>query len=95
MNLLFFANFLLSFSPKYGPWCTSTLLYPPVMDLNSILFVMYACFHFWMHYNNYWLRWEEHPELKPMGGREEEYGWESIMTCKVIFEEQMKVMVEF
>jgi hypothetical protein len=48
-----------------------------------------------MHYNNYWLRWEEHPELKPMVGREEEYGWESIMTCKVIFEEQMKVMVEF
>lgn len=95
MNLLYFTCFLMSFSSKYGPWCTDSILYPPVMNFTAVLFVFNAVFHFYMHYNKYWLQWEDHPKLKPLIGREEEQGWEPIATSRKIFEAQMQVFVQF
>ena len=76
----------MSFSSKYGPWCTDTVLYPPVMNFTAVLFVFNAVFHFYMHYNKYWLKWENHPKLKPLIGHEEEHGWEPIDISRKIFE---------
>lgn len=95
MNTLYLINFILTFTKKYGPWCTQTNLYPPVLDFTAILFIFNAMFHFYAHYNGYWLRWEKHPYLAQMIGHEEERGWEPIMECKAIFLKQMDVFVMF
>lgn len=85
----------MTFSEKYGPWCTETALYPPVLNFSAALFVFNALFHFYMHYNNYWLRWENHPKIAPIVGIEEEHGWEPLSTLRPMFEAQMKVFVMF
>lgn len=48
-----------------------------------------------MHHQNYWLRWENHPRMKFVLGREEELGWEPIDKLKPMFLMQMKVFLVF
>jgi hypothetical protein len=63
MNLLYMVCFVMSFTQEYGPWCTNTNLYPPVMNYATVLFFMNAAFHTFMHYKKYWLRWDQHPKV--------------------------------
>lgn len=63
MNLLYMVCFVMSFTNEYGPWCTNTNLYPPVMNYATFLFFMNAGYHSYMHSKGYWLRWEKHPRL--------------------------------
>lgn len=85
MNSLYIICFLMTLSENYGPWCTPKRLYPPVMTFASILFVLNAAMHFFMHSQGYWLKWEENPYIKEILGREEELGWEPIATLKPMF----------
>jgi hypothetical protein len=95
MNLLYMFNFVMTFTETFGPWCTKTHLYPEVMSYSSWLFVINFFFHCYMHYQNYWLRWEEHPRMKFVLGREKELGWEPIDKLKPMFLMQMKVFLVF
>ena len=63
MNVLYIVCFVMSLTNEFGPWCTNTKLYPPVMNYATVLFFMNAAFHSFMHYKKYWLRWEKHPRL--------------------------------
>jgi hypothetical protein len=38
-----------------------------------------------MHKQNYWLRWETHPRMKFVIGKEEDLGWEPIDKLKPMF----------
>jgi hypothetical protein len=69
MNLMYFLTFMISFTSSYGPFCRKTI-YPAVLTFSSGLFVINALFHFYLHSRNYWLKWEEHPKIKLMVGRE-------------------------
>jgi len=85
MNLLYMVCFVMSFTAAFGPFCTNTQLYPPVMRFATILFLINAGWHTYMHKKNYWLRWEQHPRLQHILGHEEELGWEPIEKLKPIF----------
>ena len=85
MNVLYMMNFVMTFTAGYGPWCNSERLYPAVMNYSAWLFVINFVFHCYMHKNNYWLRWEEHPRMKFIIGREEELGWEPVDKLKPMF----------
>jgi hypothetical protein len=63
MNMLYIICFVMTLTNEYGPWCTQTQLYPPVMNFATVLFCMNAAMHFFMHSQNYWLKWEEHPKI--------------------------------
>jgi hypothetical protein len=43
-----------------------------------------------MHWNNYFLKWEEHPENKLISGNEEAHDCEPLTIIKPLFNEQMK-----
>lgn len=85
MNVLYMMNFVMTFTAGYGPWCNQERLYPAVMNYSAWLFVINFVFHCYMHKNNYWLRWEEHPRMKFIIGREEELGWEPVDKLKPMF----------
>lgn len=85
----------MTFTNEYGPWCTPSQLYPPVMNYATVLFCMNVAFHTYMHKKKYWLRWEEHPKLQKILGHEEELGWEPIAKLRPMFEAQMKVFLFF
>ena len=48
-----------------------------------------------MHQKSYFLKWEEHPSIKPHIGKEEELDWEPIAKVKEMFLAQMNVFVKF
>ena len=55
MQLCYFICFLLSFTAKYGPFCTQQNVYPPVLVFTALLFVTTALLHFYFHFHKYWL----------------------------------------
>lgn len=63
MNILYIVCFVMTLTNEYGPWCTPTQLYPPVMNFANVLFIMNACMHFYMHMKGYWLKWEDNPKI--------------------------------
>lgn len=95
MNLLYMVNLVMTFTETYGPWCTSLHLYPSVMTYSSWLFIINFSFHLYMHHRHYWLRWEHHPRMRFIVGREDELGWEHIDKLKPMFQMQMRVFLIF
>lgn len=85
MNILYMVCFVMTLTNEYGPWCTPTQLYPPVMNFANVLFIFNAAMHFFMHSQGYWLKWEENPKIKEILGRETELGWEPIDQLKPLF----------
>jgi hypothetical protein len=49
MNMMYIVCFFMSFTNRFGPWCTDDELYPPVMNFATVLFVFNAAMHFLMH----------------------------------------------
>lgn len=49
MTMVYLIVFIMTFTKKLGPICTSTDLYPPVMDIANGLLVFNALFHFYAH----------------------------------------------
>lgn len=85
MNILYILVFILAWTPKYGPFCTSVALYPPVFTFVESLLVMNAMFHHYMHCQKYWLKWEDCPEVIESMGMEHELGFEPISVIKPVF----------
>ena len=73
MNVLYVIVAGLCFVEYFGPWCTGKKMYPPVLSFAELLLIINAVYHNYLHYNNYFLQWEENPECKAIVGRESEF----------------------
>lgn len=90
MILLYVAICVFCCFRMFGPFCLSHSLYPPVMSMLAAMYVINAIFHHVMHWNHYFLKWEEHPEVKLIEGNEEANDCEPLSIIKPLFNEQMK-----
>lgn len=59
MNVVYLANGCCAFIKWYGPFCDQSQIYPPCMTVASGLYLVNACYHFYLHKNDYYLTWTE------------------------------------
>ena len=90
MILLYVAICIFCCFRRFGPFCLSHSLYPPVMSMLATMQVINAIFHHVMHWNNYFLKWEQFPENLAIEGNEKAHGCEPLSVIKPLFKEQMK-----
>ena len=82
-------------TPWFGPFCRSSKLYPPVLSWSEIIQVLNVSYQYYLHCNGYFLKWEEHPEIKEIIGNEADFGYEPISVIKPMFQKQMSAMLCF
>jgi len=59
MNCLYGLTLFAAFIPRFGPTCSSSRLYPPVMNWSCFLFVANCVYHMFQHYKyEYGLKWD-------------------------------------
>ena len=76
-------------------------MYPPVLSFVEFLFLINATYHRYLHFNDYFLKWEDDPQVAAMKGKEIAHGekdkeeYEPIELTKKVFTKQMNVYVFF
>jgi hypothetical protein len=95
MNVAYGIIAVASFTPWFGPFCTSKKLYPPVLSWSEILQVINVIYHWYLHCNKYFLKWEEHPKIKEMLGNEADFGYAPMPLLKKVFTAQMSAYICF
>jgi len=69
MNCLYGLTVGLSFMDRFGPFCVASKLYPPCMNFANGLFILNYFYHLYMHYKDYWLKWNDYEEVRPAVGK--------------------------
>ena len=95
MNCLYAVALILALIPYTGPYCYSTALYPWMFTYIEALLVLNAIYHHYLHYQNYYLKWEKSGEVIKSAGKEHELGLEPIEVIKPVFLAQMKSYICF
>jgi len=99
MNSLYVLVMVLALSwlSRLGPKCRPNKLYPPCMNYASILFIINSIYHYYIHKQNYWLKWEGANEtLLPLAeGQKVRFQkvTKDLTLMKPIFQEQMRIYV--
>ena len=68
MNCLYALTVGLTFVARFGPYCKASKLYPPCMNFVNGLFILNYLYHLYMHYKDYWLKWHDYEEVRPIVG---------------------------
>ena len=63
MNCAYIVTFGLSFVVWFGPWCSATNLYPPVLTICALLYWINCFYHYYLNSHGYYLKWIKPQEL--------------------------------
>lgn len=64
MNIAYIVVFSLSFIKWFGPWCSPSNLYPPVLTLCAILYWANCGYHYYLNTHGYYLVWIEPQQIE-------------------------------